>query len=360
MSTMTVPAYGHPDYVGFATGKAVELTPPDQKAVGAAFQKYAAEFSKYPDVQTGFNLTYPVPEDLLLPFGQFVEKYSLGALVPAIFAICQGYTPLLEISTLYVFKYLNTDLLNSLSKGFLTTERSNTGELYEKAANELASDAMLNVSVVAMDRSSSSGLAIILVQTTSGRKLILAKKVVFTIPLKLDNLHNFDLSTNEKLLFGQYYNSAYYAGVLRDTCLPTNTSIHAVGTDKPYAIPDLPGIYTLSPNSATGLVQVCYGSPHALSEDQVQADIIAAMQRIQKARGISATTTPEFVAFANHTPFNMMVSNDAIKNGSYEKLYALQGQRNTFYNGVSFHAQDSPVLWRFTEQLLPRILAELW
>ena len=180
----TVPAYGHPDYVDFATGKAVELMPPDQKAVGAAFQKYAAEFSKYPDVQAGFNLTYPVPVDLLLPFGQFVEKYSLGALVPAIFAICQGYTPSLEIRSLYVFKHLNTDLLNSLSKGFLTTERSNTGELYEKAANELASDAMLSVSVVAKDRSSSSGLARFLVQTTSGRKLILAQKVVFTIPLK--------------------------------------------------------------------------------------------------------------------------------------------------------------------------------
>ena len=65
---------GQPDYVDMSTGKTVEHTPPDQAAIGAAMQKYAAEVAKYPGVQGGFNRTYPVPEDLLLPFGQFVEK----------------------------------------------------------------------------------------------------------------------------------------------------------------------------------------------------------------------------------------------------------------------------------------------
>lgn len=355
----TVPtSLGPPDHVDLTTGETAVSTPPDQDAIAAAFQIYAAEISKYPEVQAGFNLTYPVAEDLLLPFGKFVEKYSLEALVPSVFAICQGYTPLLEISTLYMMKYFNMDLLNSLGKGFLMTERNNTGELYEKAASELGSDAMLNASVVAMDRSDSSGPARILVQTMFGRKLILAKKIVSTIPQKLENLHGFDLSTSEKTLFAQFYNSAYYTGVLRDTNLPSDAPIHAFGPNKPYSVPDLPGIYALNPDVATGLVQIYYGSPYTLSEGQVRADIIAAVQRIQKARGMSVTT-PEFVAFANHTPFNMMVSNDAIRDRFYERLCALQGQRHTFYNGASFHTQDSSVLWRFTEQLLPKIVAEL-
>ena len=352
------PSLGPPDYVDLASGTTTAFTPPDQDAVSAALQRYAAEIWKYPDLQAGFHLSYPVPEDLLLPFGQFVRKYSLEALVPTVFAICQGYSPLLEISTLYIIKYFNMDLLNSLRKGFLMTERNNTSELYEKAASELGPDAMLNTSVVAMNRSSSEGSAKILVQTTSGRKLILAKKIVSTVPHKLECLHNFDLSISEESLFAKFYNNAFYTGVLRGTSLPTDAPIQSSGPTKPYNVPDLPGIYALNPHPTTGLVQVYYGSPQTLSEDQVRADIITAVQRIQKARSMSITT-PEFVAFATHTPFNMMVSCDAIRDGFYKKLYALQGQRHTFYNGASFHTQDSSVLWRFTEQLLPRILADL-
>lgn len=356
----TVPtSLGPPDYVNLATGKKVEHTPPDQANVGVAMQRYAAEVAKYPGVQAGFNLTYPIPEDLLLPFGQFVEKHSLGALVPTVFAICQGYAPLLEISTIYIFKYFNLDLLNSLSKGFLMTQRNNTSELYENAAASLGSDAMLSTNLISMDRSNPSGPVHLLVQTPSGRKLILAKKIVSTIPLILSNLRAFDLSSTEKSLFAQHTHSAFYTGVLRNTNLPTHAPIHAVAPDRPYAIPDLPGVYTMHPNSTSDLVQVYYGSPHAVPEEKVRMDIIAAVQRIQGARGIPTTKVPEFAIFANHAPFNMMVSNEAIRAGFYEDLYKLQGERHTWYNGASFHTQDSSVLWRFTEELLPRILKDL-
>ena len=356
----TVPiSFGSPEYVDLTTGKTVEHMPPDQAAVGAAMQKYAAEVAKYPEVQAGFDLTYPIAEDLLLPFGQFVEKYSLGALVPLIFAMCQGYAPLLEISTIYVFKIFNLDLLDTLGKSFLTTERSNTGELYEKAAASLGSDAMLNTTLICMDRSSTSGPVRLVVETPSGRKLILAKKIISTITLIPSNLHAFDLTPAEKSLFDKHTHSAFYAGVLRNTNLPINAPIYNLAPDKPYAIPDLPDIYTMLPNHASGLVQVYYGSPHALPEEEVRADIIAAVQRMQRARGIPTTTTPEFVTFRNHTPFNIMVSKEAIRDGFYQKLYELQGKRHTWYNGASVHTQDSSVLWRFTEELLPRILKEL-
>ena len=350
---------GPPDYVDFATGQTVDFTPPDQEAVSAAFQRYAAELSKYPEVQSGFELTYPVPEDLLLPFGQFVQKHSIEALVTTVFAICQGYTSLLELSTLYVFKYFNADLLDTLSRGFLMTERHNVGELYEKAATELGKDALLDTSVLAMDRSRASSPARILVKTPTGHKLILAKKVVSTVPHKLDILHGYDLSTDEKTLFAQFFHSAYYTGALCNTGLPMSAPIHAVGTGKAHGVPELPGIYALNPHSPSGLIQVYYGSPYEMPEEEVKAEIIAAVKRIQRERNISTVNAPEFAAFENHTPFNMMASNQAIQAGFYEKLYALQGQRHTFYNGASFHTQDSSVLWRFTEELLPRILAAL-
>lgn len=351
-------SFGTPEYVDLTTGQTVEHMLPDQAAVGAAMQKYAAEVAKYPEVQAGFDLNYPVAEDLLLPFGQFIEKYSLGALVPLIFAMCQGYAPLLEISTIYVFKVFNLDLLNTLGRGFLTTERNNTGELYEKAAASLGSDAMLSTTLISMDRSSTSGAVHILVETPSGRKLILAKKIISTIPLIPSNLQGFDLSPAEKSLFAKHTHSAFYAGVLRNANLSTHGPLYNLAPDKPYAIPDLPGIYTMLPNHPSGLVQIYYGSPHAVPEEEVRADIIAAVQRMQQARGIP-TTIPEFATFRNHTPFNVMAPSEAIRDGFYKELYKLQGQNHTWYNGASFHTQDSSVLWRFTEELLPRILKEL-
>lgn len=356
----TVPtSLGPPNYVDFKTGQTVDFKPPDQAAVGAAFQRYMAELLKYPKLQDGFGLEYPVPEDLLLPFGEFVTKHSLEALVTTVFAICQGYCSLLELSTLYVFKYFNAVLLNTLSRGFLMTERNNVSELYQQAAIKLGDAVLLNSSVVAMDRSSTSGPVRVLVQTPSGRKLITAKKIVSTIPHKIGYLNGFDLSSNERALFTQFFHSAFYTGVLRNTGLPTNASIHAVGPDKAHSVPDLPGIYALNPNSESGLFQVYYGSPRELPVDEVKADIIESVQRVQRARNITSKSVPDFPVFENHTPFNMMVSNKAIQDGFYEKLYELQGQRHTFYNGASFHTQDSSVLWQFTEQLLPRILAQL-
>lgn len=357
--TNAPPHLADPQYVDFETGKAESYTPPNQAAIGAAFQRYAAQATKYPEVQAGFKLKYPINEDLLMPFGKFVEKYDLDDLINAVFTICQGYTPLLEISTLYVMKYFNLDLLNSLNKGFLMTERNDVGELYEKAAAHLGSDVLLNTSLLKLDRSSDSGPAKILVQTPTGRKLILAQKIVSSIPLLLPNLGEFDLSPDEKSLFSQYYSSAYYAGILKNTGLPTTSPFYSTSPRPPHMIPELPGIYSLNPHPTTGLVQVYYGSPRELPEEDVKANIIAAVQRVQKERNISTEAPMEFVAFASHVPFNMMVSNEAIQEGFYEKLEALQGRKHTWFNGASVHTQDSSVLWRFTEELLPRIMEEL-
>ena len=42
-----------------------------------ALAAYAAQLARYPYLDAGFDLPYPVPSDLLLPFGDFVKKDSL-------------------------------------------------------------------------------------------------------------------------------------------------------------------------------------------------------------------------------------------------------------------------------------------
>jgi hypothetical protein len=54
-------------------------------------------------------------------------------------------------------------------------------------------------------------------------------------------------------------------------------------------------------------------------------------------------------------PFGLTVPASAITSGFYKKVYALQGEKNTFYTGAAFIAHDSPLLWEFTKALLPNI-----
>ena len=341
-------------YVDFRTGKVVAgYVPTDPSAALAA---YGAQLAKYPYVETGFDLPYPVPADLLLPFGDFVKKYNLQAAVNLLFTFAQGLGNLLDQLTLYVFKNFGLGILQDLQIGFLATARQDNSEIYDKALAELGpSSVLLNSHVLATDRSGPSGVKV-LVQTPSGPKLILAKKLLLTIPPKLDNLVGFDLSANETSLFAQFRNSAYYTALIQHTSIPPNVSLVNTGADTPYNTPTLPGIYTISQTRVPGLFDVKVGSAYALPDAQVKQLIVDTVQRFKTA-GTLNTTTPGFAAYNSHTPFELTVPKEAIAGGFYARLYGLQGQRHTWYTGAAFDTHDSSLLWQFTERILPGLLA---
>ncbi|MCJ1486613.1 hypothetical protein MMC06_006791 [Schaereria dolodes] len=343
------------EFVDYRTGKIVVDYTPTNFTDGLV--AYAAQLAKYPSIESGFYLPDPIPEDLLLPFGDFIKKYMLESAVNFIFNFAQGLGDLLRQPTLYVFKNFGSDILRDLEIGFLTTARRDNSELYEKARAELGSDVLLNSAVLATDRSA-PGQVKILVKTPSGTKLILAKKMILTIPPKLDNLVGFDLDANEVSLFAQFKNSAYYTGLLRDTAIPGNLSLANTGADTLYNVPVLPGVYAIRPTGVAGLHSVKYGSPVALSVWQVQQDILASVKRMEMT-GTLPNSPVSLVTYSSHTPFELTVSTDAIRAGFYTKLYALQGQRNTFYTGAAFHTHDSSLLWQFTQTLLTNVVGNL-
>lgn len=123
-------------YVDFRTGELVPRYAPEDPT--AAFTAYAAELAKYPFLnEPGWNLPVPVPEDLLMPFGDFVSKYGLGAAVQIINQYAQGFGDILTMPTLYLLKYFNRPVLAGAQTAFLTTARRDNSELYEKARAEL-------------------------------------------------------------------------------------------------------------------------------------------------------------------------------------------------------------------------------
>lgn len=125
----------------------------DAATLGAALKCYAEQLSSYATVQAGFNLTYPVAGDLLLPFGDFLAKYNLDALAYDTFIFAQGYSPIMNLTTLYVIKQFGLPLIADLGSGsFLAVASHNTHELYYAIYAKLPKLFMLNTSVLEVVR----------------------------------------------------------------------------------------------------------------------------------------------------------------------------------------------------------------
>ena len=312
--------------------------------------RYVKQLLRHPYLFVGFALPYPVPEDLLLPFGEFAEKYELGPAVDIIGLYVQGVGDVLKLQTIYVMKYFSIEVVQGVQNGFLRTTDHNNGALYAAAYEELASDTFLNSNVVTMDRDSDPDWVYVAVQNPEGRHLIRARQIVSAIPPKLEDLRGFDLDETERSLFGQFTNTNFYTALARIDGLPSGTTIINRANNTVHNLPPMPAIYVLKPTDVPNLYNIVYGSEDPMTESEVKDDMARAVKSLQK-EGLHAST-PEFLVFKPHTPFQLRVPPEATANGFYSELRGLQGRRRTYYTGAAFEGPDSSRIWRFTEVLL--------
>lgn len=345
-----------PQFLDPTTAKPVNYIPPDPTA---GLQAYAQQLSQYPDVELGFFLPDPVPEDLLLPFGKFIEKYP--DIANATFTICnfgQGLGDELKQPTLYVFKNFGTDVIRDIATGFLVTTNQNNYEIYDHATQLLGNDVLVSSTVVNTTQRDDKGVELI-VRTPAGHQKVKAKKLLIAMPPKVDNLHPFSLNDRESNIFGEFVNTGYYTSLVNNTGLPPNFTSYSVSPDTQQNIPKLPGVYVVTGTSIDGVFDIKYGSPSPIPDEDVKREILSYVKKLQ-ANGIAEELPddPQFVAYKSHAPFELTVSVDQIENGFYKDLYSLQGYRSTWYTGAAFHTQDSSLLWNYTsEYVLPELLA---
>jgi len=351
VAPITQASGGATSYVDFRTGKLVDgFTPP----VPTQLPVLRDLINRHPYLEYGFDLPDPVPPELLMSWGDFLAEHGLDTLPGMVANFGQGLGDIMKQPTLYVMKNFGASLIDDILNGtFLFPVSQNTSELYERATTVLGDDVLLNSQVTRVDRSCG---VVLEVATPDGPRIIRAKKLVIAVPPLVDNLSAIDLSAVEQALFGRFRPGYYYTGVVRVAGIPDNTAIQNVGADTSFNLPPLPGIYGMSPAGAADLYQMKYGSTHALTDAEVQANTIADINRL-RAAGTFPVSTPMFEAYSNHSPFELTVGNADIADGFYRCLIALQGNLDTFYTGGAFHTQDSAMLWRFTENLLPRIAA---
>lgn len=338
------------------TAQPINYTSPD---LPVALLAYATQLAQYPQLDSGFFLPDPVPEELLQPFGDFLAKHpDINNASLTIFRFGQGLGDFLAQPTLYVFKNFGLEIVQALSTGFLAVTSQNNYEIYDHATKLLGSDVLLSSTVISTLHREDNGVTLV-VQTPSGRRIVKAKKLLIAIPQKLENLRAFDLDHHEAGLFGQFKNTGYWTSLVKNTGLPAGFNTISVGANTPYNLPNVPLVYTVVPTAVDGIFDIKYGSQSSLPDDHVRREILSYVKKLQ-GNGFAEKVCgeePEFVRFNSHTPFELTVSPEKIRGGFYKQLYGLQGYRGTWYTGAAFHTQDSSLLWNFTEShVLPGLL----
>jgi hypothetical protein len=337
---------------------------PEQTAT--ALRKYVEIISQWPDLDRGMFLPDPVPEDLTMSLGAFVKKHSIEAMVPLFSQLNPGLGDLLSVPMVENLRVAGLSLVRSLAAGFVTTEGHANQELYKRAQAELLEDSSLLLdSEVIFTKRSDAGVRLV-VMTPQGKKMIIARRLLVTIPPRVSMIKNFDLSHNEMNVFSKFVNAGYFTSVVNNTGIPANLSVYNSDPLMPFRIPQLPSVYSIQETRVPGLHTAYYGTPRSLatswsSDATVQAAIVRDIQRLQSSNPqLMGQTVPNFVASSFHTPFYLQVNGIDTQHGFYKSLYALQGARNTYWTGAAWRAQDSSSLWRFNEQIVvPRLVGGL-
>ncbi|KAI2636535.1 FAD/NAD(P)-binding domain-containing protein [Hypomontagnella submonticulosa] len=320
---------------------------------------YIQELHKYPYLENGIELPDPVPEDLLLPWSEYLVKLNITDEAITTYSRPAVAGDLTKILALYVFNNLNHIMIEEQTQGkTLANVNGDLSEPFRNALAELGSDVFLNSTVTRAVRGSKPADGVDLyVSTPQGMKRIIAKQLVFAAPPVLDNLKPFNLDKRESNIISKFEGGFYYTGVVTNLGLPTNHTYINRGQKTEWHLASLPGVSMFNPTFVEGTYYYWYSSLSAMTQEQVESSTRNTLKRLQKTvPGANASVEPQFVAYASHTPLHPTADADAVRNGVYRDMDRLQGYRNTWYT-ASLTVTGSSQLWNITSQLLPRIIA---
>jgi hypothetical protein len=344
-------------YVDFSTGRIDKSFSLNQPALGAALQTYGGILaSNYSYLDDGYYLPDPVPEDLLLPFGDFATKYGLEAAVYVMNLQTQPNVIYKE-TTLYTLKQFDVNILAALADPNMTVSGDDLGRLYTSAAEVLGRSVLFNSTVESVRRTSSDG-ATLWVKTPKGQQIIKADKILFTAPPLLSNLVGWDLSLEELALFSKLRPYGYMAGVIRNTGIPSGATLSNVDTtssSSSFNVPSLPGISVIEPTSVQDTYLVFVGSDPPLPAALAQAQAEEQLARVAASAGWQGGHKTDILAWYDHTPVKLHVSADQIAKGFYRDLYGLQSSHSTWYTGAAWMSQASPPIWQYTQSVLTKM-----
>lgn len=204
--------------VDFSTGKPVDVDygPLDIAGIPIALLRYLDIVSDYqPWFENGYFQTGEMPEDLTLPFGDFLRKHDLEASL-GILRNLLWLSDALNTPTFHVLSVVGEPQIRAFGLGlagpaFKWPETYSSETLYDNVLSHLGQDVVLLESTIASSQRTDNGVTVT-IQTPAGLKTVNAKKLLIAATPSPDNVGPWDLDDTEKALFGKFSWETLYVG----------------------------------------------------------------------------------------------------------------------------------------------------
>jgi hypothetical protein len=358
-------------WADFTTGASVNFTPPanaDRIAALGRFLNATAAYEQY-FLPGYWNWPAPdkIPEDLLLPFGQFVTKYDIYDAVNQVFQVTgMGVGDMSEALTLYVLGAFGPPMMRAFlgQAGSFTPDSRRNIALYEAIQARLGPDVLLNTVVTGSIRTRLGHT--LWTENADGKpRIILARKLLIAIEPTPANMQPFNLDLKEQSVLSKFKFSSVHAGIVAHPSLPVNTSVintPSAAAPNNYLVLPKPDFLVRFDHMGGGsdLFRVMIVGSGLVTVEQAQEMVRKDLARLIAVGTLPATTDPtqlEFRAWADHGGMHMNAAAEEIKKGFIQSLYALQGWKETWWTGGAFAVQFQSILWAYDDILLPKMFA---
>ncbi|KAL2168159.1 hypothetical protein VTG60DRAFT_327 [Thermothelomyces hinnuleus] len=182
-----------------------------------------------------------------------------------------------------------------------------------------------------------------------------------------ENLAPFGLDLVEQTTLSKFSYSHIHAGIVSHPSLPVNVSLvntPAAASPDNYVVLPTPNFNVRFDYMGGGsdLWLVLAVGDEQFTQDKAQALIRQNFANLMQAGTIQPKTADpakelEFRAWADHGAMHMHVPAAELKAGFIQKLYGLQGRRDTWWTSGAFSVQFQAILWAFDDILLPKMFA---
>ncbi|RAL06704.1 NADPH-dependent FMN reductase Lot6 [Aspergillus homomorphus CBS 101889] len=348
-----LPNYTRQDFVDFTTGRMVE-SPVGLVQLLFATIRYRLALRQFPFLDKGiYDLPDPVPAALFRPLREFIEANSLEDVIPMLFFWAQGVGNMLEMPAIYTFQNFGVPHIDALLGGYISPEKG-MYDLYRRAAAALRFNVHYQTKVMETNRSD-SGVTLTVQHNNGTQSTIQAKKLLVTFPPIMDKLQGFDLNQEEADIFSKWYWRNYYVAIINNSSIPDG--LYVTNTNPrtgPGYLPDMPFESLIQYMGVSGYPNTKIVGPMNFTAEDAKQLVVSDITRMKTA-GTYSVLEPQIAAFADHSPETLMVAPEEIQSGFYRRLYALQGQRSTFYTGLTFCSDYSSLLWAFTDTILEKM-----
>ncbi|KAJ0277339.1 hypothetical protein Brms1b_007374 [Colletotrichum noveboracense] len=358
-------------YVDFRTGEPTDFAAPASDDIYPALQRYLDVVLQYEDmVLPGFdNFPEPdaIPEDLLMPFVDFVEKYNLEAAVPQIWdSTAQGIGNTMDVPTLFVVQASGIPMVRALlGTGAAAVPAS--GRLYDlyEAVEEFLGDNVLYSSTVSSSSRTEDGVSLEVTGADGKSTCIEAKRLLVAFEPTAESMAPFNLDETESKVFDKFGFATVYAGILQHPSLQLSTAysnrLPETGSSNNTVFPTSSQVGRIDYLGGTqNLFQFTAVGTESDTSESMKTLIGQSIDTMIEAGTIPASNgSLSFAAFANHGKMHPRVTADDLRAGFIQKQVGLQGHLSTWYTGAAFSAGFSTVVWEYNNVLLPSLVASL-